>query len=192
MLVVGASGNENYNGVDYPAKLPGVLAVGASTRADTRAYFSNYGARLDLVAPGEGIFSTLRAPGQHSYGYYGSSGSGTSFAAPLVAGTAALVRGLRPDLTQEAVYELIRRTADDVGTPGFDLYTGWGRLNAYRAVSEAAIGLRLALAADHATVAVGGQTPVHVQITAPDGTPAGAGARVGLTAESGRLQRRSP
>ncbi len=76
VLVIGASGNENYNGVDYPAKLSGVLAVGASTRADTRAYFSNYGARLDLVAPGEGIFSTLWAPGQHSYGYYGSSGSG--------------------------------------------------------------------------------------------------------------------
>ncbi len=69
-LVVGASGNENYNSVDYPARLPGVLAVGASTRQDTRAYFSNYGARLDLVAPGEGIFSTLRAPGLHSYGYY--------------------------------------------------------------------------------------------------------------------------
>ena len=189
VLVIGASGNENYNGVDYPAKLPGVLAVGASTCADTRADFSNYGARLDLVAPGEGIFSTLRTPGQHSYGYFGSSGSGTSFAAPLVAGTAALVRGLRPDLTQEAVYELIRRTADDVGVPGFDPYTGWGRLNAYQAVSEAAVGLRLELAADRPTVAVGEQMPVHVQVTAPEGAAAGFGAAWALPPASALWRR---
>jgi subtilisin family serine protease len=187
VLVVGASGNENYNGVDYPAKFPGVLAVGASTRQDTRTYFSNYGDRLDLVAPGEGIISTLFAPGLHTYGYYRNSGSGTSFAAPHVAGAAALVRGLRPDLPQEAVYELIRRAADDVGGPGFDPFTGWGRLNADRALSEAAIGLRLDLAADHPTVAAGGQLPVHVGITAPPDTPAGFGARVGLTAELGSV-----
>ena len=185
VLVIGASGNQNYNGVSYPAKLPGVLAVGASTRQDTRAYFSNYGARLDLVAPGEGIVSTLWTPELNSYGYYGSSGSGTSFAAPHAAGTAALVRGLRPDLSQDVVYELIRRSADDVGTAGFDPYTGWGRLNADRAVSEAAIGLRLALVADRPTVAVGGQTPVHVQLTGPSGTAAGLGARVNFTASLG-------
>ena len=185
VLVVGASGNESYNGVDYPAKLPGVLAVGASTRQDTRAYFSNYGARLDLVAPGEGIFSTLRAPGLHSYGYYASTGSGTSFAAPHVAGTAALVCGLRPDLSQDAVYELIRRTADDVDAPGFDIFTGWGRLNANRAVSEAILGLHLALVAEPATVAAGGQTVVRLEIVAPSGAAAGMGARIALTTDLG-------
>ena len=76
-----------------------------------------------------------------------------------MAGTAALVRGLRPDLSQEAVYELIRRTADDVGEPGLDLDTGWGRLNAYRAVSDAIIGLRLDLVADPPTVRAGGRPP---------------------------------
>ena len=193
VLVVGASGNENYNGVDYPAKLPGVLAVGASTRQDTRAYFSNYGARLDLVAPGEGIFSTLRAPDLHSYGYYGNTGSGTSFAAPHAAGTAALVRALRPDLDQAAIYELIRRTADDVGAPGFDAFTGWGRLNAYQAVSEAIVGLRLALVADQPTVTVGGQTAVHLEITVPEGAAsggvaAGIGARAALIANLGAFE----
>ncbi len=188
VLIVGASGNENYNGVDYPAKLPGVLAVGASTRQDTRAYFSNYGDRLDLVAPGEGILSTLRSAGLHTYGYYNSTGSGTSFAAPHVAGAAALIRSLRPDLPQAVVYELIRRTADDVGAPGFDPLTGWGRLNVYRAVSEAAQGLRLELAADRSAVAVGGQTSVHLRVAAPDGSAAGFGARVGLSADLGLVE----
>jgi subtilisin family serine protease len=186
-LVVGASGNQNYNGIAYPAKLAGVLAVGASTRQDTRAYFSNYGDRLDLVAPGEGIISTLFAPELHSYGYYHNTGSGTSYSAPHVSGAAALVRGLRPDLPQDTIYELIRRTADDVGEPGFDIYTGWGRLNAHRALAEAAIGLRLDLAAEQATVTVGGQTPVYLQITAPAGSPAGYGARVGFAADLGSI-----
>jgi hypothetical protein len=188
VAVVGASGNENYSVVDYPARLPGVLAVGASTRQDTRAYFSNYGARLDLVAPGEGIFSTLRTLGLHSYGYYGSTGSGTSFAAPHVAGTVALVRSLRPDLAQDAVYDLIRRTADDVGAPGFDTLTGWGRLNAHRAVSEAIVGLGATLVADHATVAAGGRTAVRLAITAPSGAVSGSGARVALATSLGSVE----
>ena len=185
VLFVGASGNQNYSGVSYPAKLPGVLAVGASTRQDTRAYFSNYGARLDLVAPGEGIYSTLAAPGLRSYGYSQNTGSGTSFAAPHVAGTAALVRGLRPDLSQEAIYELIRHSADDVGEPGFDTFTGWGRLNAYRAVSDAIAGLRLDLVADPPTVRPGEQTAVRLRITAPSGVAAGRGARTAFTASLG-------
>lgn len=188
VLVVGASGNENYNGVSFPAAFSGVLAVGASRRDDTRASFSNYGTRLDLVAPGVEIFSTLWRPGTHSYGYYGSSASssqGTSFAAPHVAGVAALVRALRPDLSQSAVYELVRRTADDVGDLGFDIYTGWGRLNARRAVEEAAIGLQLNLAADPPTLPVGRLGTVRLAITTPSAAPAGLGARVRLESSPG-------
>lgn len=185
--VVAASGNQNYNGIPFPAAFPGVLAVGASTRDDARASFSNYGARLDLVAPGVEIFSTLRA-GNNSYGYYGgapSTSSGTSFAAPHVAGAVALVRSLRPDLSQAAIYELVRRTADDVGQPGFDNYTGWGRLNAGRAVSEALTGLDLGLASEPAALAVGGQATLRLTITAPDGNAAGLGARMAFSATGG-------
>jgi|GEM_PF-1085696 len=185
VLIVAAAGNENYPGVDYPAKFPGVLAVGASTRQDTRATFSNYGSRLDLLAPGEGIYATLMGPNLRTYGYFHSTGSGTSFAAPHVSGMAALVRGMRPDLGQDAIYELIRHTADDVGASGWDTETGWGRLNAYRAVSEAIAGLQLSLTADPPSVAVGGATLVHLQITAPSGAAAGLGARVTLTGTLG-------
>lgn len=185
VLVVAASGNEGYSGgVSFPARFDGVLAVGASRRDDSRASFSNYGTRLDLVAPGVEIFSTLWRPGDEAFGYYGglaSTSAGTSFAAPHVAGTAALVRSLRPDLSQADVYELVRRTADDVGDPGWDIYTGWGRLNAQRAVSEAIIGLRLGLVAEPASVIVGQQARLQLSITAPAGDPAGWGARVALS-----------
>jgi hypothetical protein len=186
VLLVAASGNQGYNGIAYPAAFPGVLAVGASTQSDTRASFSNYGQRLDLVAPGVGIFSTLAA-NPHSYGRYNSSGSGTSFAGPHVAGVAGLVRGLRPDLSQSVIYELLRRTADDVGEPGWDAQTGWGRLNAYRAAAEAAAGLALSLAAEPPTVAMAGRAVLHLQVMspAPAGGPAGLGARIALAASSG-------
>ncbi|PKO23825.1 MAG: hypothetical protein CVU38_02175 [Chloroflexi bacterium HGW-Chloroflexi-1] len=187
-VVVGASGNQGYGTVSYPAAFDGVLAVGASTQADTRASFSNYGDRLDLIAPGTGIVSTLLA-GTHSYGLYNNTGNGTSFASPHAAGVAALVRGLRPDLGQADVRELIRRTADDVDAPGWDVYTGWGRLNAHRAVAEAIIGLHMSLTADPPGVPVGAETTVSLQITAPapSGVPAGLGARVALTASAGAV-----
>lgn len=145
VVVVGASGNGySLTTVSYPAACPGVIAVGASNPHDERAAFSNAGDRLDLVAPGTGIFSALWSRDNDSaYGYYGGStnqfGNGTSFAAPHVAGAAALVRSLRPDFGQAQTRELLLRTADDVGDPGFDPLTGWGRLNVARAVKQAAV-----------------------------------------------------
>ena len=188
-LVVAASGNDSYAQVSYPAAFDGVLAVGASTQSDERASFSNYGDGLDLIAPGVGIFSTKWPSGNHDYGLYNGTGNGTSFASPHAAGVAALVRGLRPDMGQNAVWELVRRTADDVGAQGWDQQTGWGRLNACRAVSEAVIGLDLGLAANPPSVAVNGQTAIHLQITAPapSSIPAGMGARVTLTTSSGTI-----
>jgi subtilisin family serine protease len=188
-LVVAASGNEGYPGVSYPAKVAGVVAVGASTTSDNRANFSNYGARLDLVAPGVGIYGVLRQPGTRTYGYYAGdpgSSSGTSFAAPHAAGVAALIRALRPDLSEAAVYDLLRQTADDVGAAGFDTLTGWGRLNAARAVSASIPGLNLAVNTDTG-VGISGRTTVRVRVTDPEGRAAGLGARVTLSGTRGTL-----
>ena len=138
VAVVGASGNgSSLTTVSYPAACPGVIAVGASAADDTRAAFSNAGERLDLVAPGVGIFSTLWTS-DTAYGLYGGHGNGTSFAAPHVAGAVALIRSLRPDYGQAETRDLLLRTVDDVGKPGFDTLTGWGRLNVARAVKQAA------------------------------------------------------
>jgi thermitase len=128
VLLVAAMGNEGKERRSYPAANAGVLAVGATTPDDDLAAFSNTGPWIALVAPGEGILSTL--PG----GGYGLK-SGTSMATPCVAGIAALVRDQRPDWSPEAVRVHLERTADDRGSPGFDPRFGHGRLNAGRALT---------------------------------------------------------
>ena len=95
VLVVGASGNENYNGVAYPAKLPGVLAVGASTRT-IPGLLLQLRHRLDLVAPGEGIISTLFAPGPYSYGYFAAPARGPRSRRPTWPGRRRLCAACAP------------------------------------------------------------------------------------------------
>jgi subtilisin family serine protease len=146
VVVVAASGNGgSVSSVSYPAKCEGVIAVGASDPNDARAYFSNGGDGLDVVAPGVDIFSTLRT-GDTAYGFF-RSGDGTSFAAPHVAGAIALLRAARPEYTPAQIEQHIRQTAFDVDAPGVDPLTGWGRLDAGRAVARAAIRAYLPVAA---------------------------------------------
>lgn len=134
VLVVAASGNDSQNGVNCPAAFDQVIAVGATTSSDTRAYYSNYGPRLDIVAPGgdnslDGIYSTINS-GQ--YGYL----SGTSMATPFVSGLAALVWSYEPTLTYDQVRSVIENTADDLGTTGWDELYGHGRINAWQALNS--------------------------------------------------------
>jgi hypothetical protein len=114
--------------IRFPARIPGVIAVGASTELDRRASFSNFGPELSLLAPGTNIYTVGRF-GLRQVTW------GTSMAAPQVAGAAALLLSIRPDLTPSQVRELLCAGADDqVGaagqdTPGFDHHHGFGRLN---------------------------------------------------------------
>ena len=104
-VVVAAAGNDASDRVrEYPAaeRVYGSIGVGAINAAAETASFSNFGSRVDIGAPGDGITSTL--PG----GLYGTW-SGTSMAAPLVAGTAALVRARSPGLTARGVVNRLRR-----------------------------------------------------------------------------------
>jgi subtilisin family serine protease len=126
-LVVVATGNTG-GAVYYPAACEDVLAVAATDRADQRAGFSNYGAQVDLAAPGVDIYSTW----PWLDGYFVMSG--TSMAAPHVSGVAALVWSRWPAWSNDAVSRRITETAVDVGSPGWDKYTGWGRLDAAAAV----------------------------------------------------------
>ncbi len=84
VVVVASAGNSNWNIPQFPAALPNVIAVAATTNQDQKAAFSNYGSAVDVSAPGSGIISTY--PGGHF-----AIASGTSFAAPMVAAEAALV-----------------------------------------------------------------------------------------------------
>jgi subtilisin family serine protease len=145
VTVVAASGNDyRLSSVSYPARCDGVIAVGASDSNDARASFSNAGEGLDLVAPGVDIFTTLHSD-ERAYGLF-RSGAGTSFAAPHVAGAAALLRAVRPEYTPAQIEQHLRRTAHDAEAPGVDPLTGWGRLDAGRAVELAAMRAYLPLA----------------------------------------------
>ncbi len=133
-----ANGCSSYNPVLYPAAYDRVLAVAATTEADSRASFSEFQPYVDVAAPGVHIYSTLAGG---SYAYV----SGTSPATAFVSGLAALVWSSVPDATNDEVRAVIESSADDVNSstsPSRDVYLGWGRINANRAVRKA-IGLDL-------------------------------------------------
>jgi len=137
-IVVAAAGNEaDWRPVYQPAAANRVLAVSATTAGDTRANYSNYGDWIDLAAPGDGILTLARGGGLRTV-------SGTSIAAPVASGVAALVLAVNPRLTAPQLTSILTLTADDLGVPGFDPYFGWGRVNASRAVAAARASLSAA------------------------------------------------
>lgn len=109
---------------------PYVLTVSATDSADALASWSSTGNNIDLAAPGVLITTT------NNGGTYGSW-SGTSFSAPIVAGVAALVISANPALSASDVQDILKQSADDLGTAGWDPQYGWGRVNASRAVNLA-------------------------------------------------------
>ena len=130
VLVVGVAGNEGGR-VGYFGRWPEVLTVTAVDRNRRPAVFSNRGPEVDLAAPGVQVVSF--APGGKLI-----AGSGTSFAAPHVAGTAALLLSLHPDLSLDELVQILTGTAEDVATPGWDEATGYGMVDAGSAVARAA------------------------------------------------------
>lgn len=118
----------------YPATYDNVLSVGATDSDDSKWTSSTYNYFIDLVAPGVSIYSTVNDNG------YGTQ-SGTSFASPMVAGVAALVKAEFPELSALQIMERVRVSADDIYDVGtnsvFDGKLGRGRLNAFNAVSQA-------------------------------------------------------
>ncbi|GHV43384.1 hypothetical protein FACS1894180_2290 [Bacteroidia bacterium] len=115
IVVVFSSGNNNASTVSYPACLSNVIAVGANDRYGYRANFSNYGTKLDIVAPGVDV-STIDREGNSGYnsGNYYSSFGGTSAACPHVAGVASLVVSANPNLSGQQVRDIIESTAQKV------------------------------------------------------------------------------
>jgi subtilisin family serine protease len=129
VIVVGIAGNEAASEVSYPGKLPSVIAVSAVDRSNHLASFSNHGREIEIASPGEKITSLF--PG----GIVGTS-SGTSFAAPFVSGTLALILSAHPQMTGPQALSILKGTAIDLGTKGHDWYFGHGLVNAGFAVSR--------------------------------------------------------
>ncbi|GAB4114355.1 MAG: S8 family peptidase [Roseiflexaceae bacterium] len=134
-LLIAASGNGQADGNKpaYPAAYPEVLAVSATDGSDTITGFSTYGDFVDISAPGVGVWSTGWVDGRDTY----VAANGTSAACPYVAGAAALIWTLRPDLNADQVRQVLQRSADDRGKAGVDPEHGAGRLNLFRAVQLA-------------------------------------------------------
>jgi type VII secretion-associated serine protease mycosin len=129
VVVVAAAGNRpDAEAVTFPAALPVVVAVGGVDRAGGLAEFSVTGPQIMLTAPGHEIVST--APGDEYV-----IASGTSLAAPIVAGTAALVRAAHPQLTADEVIHRLVSTADDAGPLGADEQYGHGVVNVVAALT---------------------------------------------------------
>jgi hypothetical protein len=145
VLPVAASGNSGGEDYLYPASLPQVFTVGASNSDDEVTYFSTYGNYIEVVAPGEDILS-LRADSTDMYGVPpgGASGiepnvhivnehyylaDGTSMASPCAVGVAAYILAASPGISNERVKEIIQESADDFPPLGWDIYSGYGRVN---------------------------------------------------------------
>lgn len=131
VVIVAAVGNEAKDGspTPYPAAYPGVIGVGAIGEDGMLQPFSQRGPYVDIVAPGGKITA---ANAHHGY----QLADGTSFAAPFVSATAALIRQRFPDLTPAQVERLIAETADPAPTGHDSELYGRGVLNPYRALTE--------------------------------------------------------
>ncbi|MDN4592896.1 S8 family peptidase [Polycladomyces subterraneus] len=123
VVMVASAGNDGKNRVTWPCYYSQVVCVGATDMDDKKASFSNYGIWVDVAAPGVDIETTRRGGG---YGY----ASGTSPAAALVSGEAALLKAQGRSYAN--VISAITKTTDAV--PGMGTYWRYGRINAYRAV----------------------------------------------------------
>jgi PKD repeat protein len=153
VIVVAASGNSGTQGLYFPASMPETIAVGSSNWLDSRSDFSSYANPanqeiLDVVAPGEaiwnaGVLSAYDAwslngwllfpefdyepnrPGDDVY----LAVDGTSFATPLVSGYLGLILSRNPCATPDQAKTILRDNAVDIDGPGYDVFTGFGRVN---------------------------------------------------------------
>ena len=107
-----------------------MIIVSATDSNDAKSSFSNFGDHVHLSAPGSGIYST-------TWGQTYASVSGTSFSAPVAAAVAALVMSANPKLTNTQVEQILFKTAVDLGAAGRDIYFGFGRVDAAKAVAMA-------------------------------------------------------
>jgi hypothetical protein len=141
VVFVAAAGNGNADEANFfPANCSAAIAVAALDPNGGHAGFSNFGNRLDVSAPGVDILS-LRATNTNlgtllpqDPGY--TRADGTSMAAPHVSGVAALVLSQHPTWSSEEIRQVLRLTADDVEDLGVDVLTGYGRVDALRAVQS--------------------------------------------------------
>ena len=128
VIVVASSGNYNSTFPVYPAFFASTISVGAVNENRERASFSSYNRNVDVTAPGDNIYTTML---DNNYG----SISGTSFSAPYVAGTIALLLDYFDDASMDDIFNRLFLTSEDLGPFGKDIFYGHGLIQAYDALS---------------------------------------------------------
>ena len=130
VLIVAAAGNEDSDELQYPASYDHVISVASLDSDDKRSYFSSYGSKVDIAAPGRFILSTIPF---NSYASY----SGTSMATPLVSACAGYLLACFPTLSADSVELVLKKTSDDIdaNNPDFAGQLGAGRINLLTAVA---------------------------------------------------------
>ncbi len=138
-LVVASAGNESADVDVYPAAYRGVVSVASVGSNDVRSSFTNVSSTVDISAPGSDIYATLPIAFATGSGYGRSSG--TSMAAAIVSGAAALLKSTSPSLTPERIGAILRATATriDDRNPDVRLLLGSGRLDIDRAIRNATV-----------------------------------------------------
>lgn len=148
VVMVAAAGNDNNMGRYWPASYKNVISVTGSTSSDLRWGGSNYNYEVDVTAPSEFIHTTYYQLSPCFGGVFDTDASyipgvtwnfsGTSFAAPQVAGAVALLRTQFPDLNAIQAMARLIATTDNIDplNPSYAGLIGKGRLNAFRAVAE--------------------------------------------------------
>ncbi len=135
VTLISATHNYGASYITFPACYSKVIAVGAMNQDYHRSTLSNYGNGIDLLAPGESIYSTKI---DNDYDY----ADGTSFAAPQVAGAVALMLSVNPTLTPNQIKSTLQNTCTKLSgytyTNGWNSEVGYGLLDAYAAVNAVA------------------------------------------------------
>ncbi|MEM9887923.1 MAG: S8 family serine peptidase [Bacteroidota bacterium] len=128
-VIVASAGNGSSSSPSYPAAYNHIISVASTYTSDQKSNFSNYGTWVDIAAPGQNIRSTLPL---NTYGNM----SGTSMAAPIVAGLCGLILSADPSMSSLSVEQCLENTADniDAANPSYIGQLGAGRINAYQAV----------------------------------------------------------
>lgn len=133
VVIVAAAGNTNAELDFFPASYDNVLSVGFVNADDSRNSNATYSDFIDLVAPGVGVYTTEN---NDTYG----NDTGSSYAAPMVAGAAALIRSIFPEWNASQVMEQLRVSSDDINNIGnntdFQYKFGKGRLNVFKALAD--------------------------------------------------------
>lgn len=131
LVLIAAAGNSgdgdaSTDDVGYPARYDAVIAVAATDSSDNVASWSSDGNEVVVAAPGVNILSTYK-------GSRYATASGTSMAAPHVTGTAALM--LKAGISPGDIQNKLQTTAIDINTAGFDVFSGYGRIDAFKALT---------------------------------------------------------